>query len=95
MQVVRDDLAPWTNEKIDIQVDPAYLPSSEERSVMLQVGLVLLEDTLVPLLVFLWRDEMSLYLRRQSDVWKFGKNQSEKNISLISPLSSRHSRWTQ
>ena len=74
LQVIRDDLSPWTSEKIDIQVDPAFLPCSEERSVMLQVGLVLVEETLVPLLIFLWRDEMSLYLRRQSDVWKFGKN---------------------
>ena len=68
-----DNYQPWSGEKIDLQVDPVYLPCSEERSVMVQVGLALLEDTLTPILVYLWRDERNIFLRRQSELWKFGR----------------------
>jgi hypothetical protein len=68
---VLDSFDPWSEEKIEIQIDPQYLPSSEDRPVLLQVGLVLMQDTLVPLFVYLWRDMKSLYLRRQSTVFKF------------------------
>ena len=52
---VLDSFEPWSKEKIEIQIDPQYLPSSEDRPVLLQVGLVLMQDTLVPLFVYLWR----------------------------------------
>ena len=73
MQVLVDDYQPWSSEKIDLQVEPLYLPYNEEKSVMLQVSLALLEDTLRPILVYLWRDERNIFLRRQSELWKFGK----------------------
>ena len=68
---VRDSFDPWSDEKIEIQIDPQYLPSSEDRPVLLQVGMALLEDTLVPIFIYLWRDTKSLFLRRQSKVFKF------------------------
>ena len=72
MQVVRDDSAPWSGQKIDLQIDPVHLPSSEDRAALCQVASVLIQDTLVPLFVYLWRDERNLYLRRQRSVVKFG-----------------------
>ena len=68
---VKDNFEPWTDEKIDVQIDPQYLPSSEERQVILQIGMVLIQGTLVPLSIYLWRDEKNLFLRRQSSVFKF------------------------
>ena len=80
-----DNYLPWSGEKIDLQVDPVYLPCSEERSVMVQVGLALLEDTLTPILVYLWRDDRNLFLRRQSELWKFGKYEISMNPSPLRP----------
>ena len=71
--MVVDDYQPWSSDKIDLQVDPLYLPSNEEKSVMVQVGLALLEDTLRPIVVYLWRDERNIFLRREAELWKFGK----------------------
>ena len=71
--MVVDDYQPWSSEKIDLQVEPLYLPYSEEKAVMLQAGLVRLEDILSPILVYLWRDERNIFLRRQAELWKFGK----------------------
>ena len=62
----------WSQEKIEIKVDPNYVPSSEEKCVLLQVGSVLIHDTLVPLFIYLWRDDKNLILRRQSTVVKLG-----------------------
>ena len=82
-QVVRDESEPWSGQKIDLQIDPVYLPSSEDRAALCQVASVLIEDTLVPLFVYLWRDERNLYLRRQSSVVKFGNyfSQEEEKIN--------------
>ena len=83
--MVIDNYQPWSADKIDLQVDPVYLPCSEERSVMVQVGLALLEDALTPIFVYLWRDERNIFLRRQSELWKFGRklNYFESDISDI------------
>ena len=70
---MRDESAPWSGQKIDLQIDPVYLPSSEDRAALCQVATVLIEDTLVPLFVYLWRDEKNMFLRRQRSVVKFGK----------------------
>ena len=83
---MRDESAPWSGQKIDVQIDPVYLPSSEDRAALCQVATVLLEDTLVPLLVYLWRDERNMFLRRQRSVVKFGNyfplSQQEEIIEL-------------
>ena len=77
-EVVQDESEPWSGQKIDLQIDPVYLPSSEDRAALCQVAIVLIEDTLVPLFVYLWRDERNLYLRRQSSVVKFGNYFSQE-----------------
>ena len=28
-QVIKDNFEPWSNEKIDIQIDPTYIPTSQ------------------------------------------------------------------
>lgn len=80
-QVVRDESEPWSGQKIDLQIDPVYLPSAEDRAALCQVASVLIEDTLVPLFVYLWRDERNLFLRRQSSVVKFGNYFSHEEKS--------------
>ena len=82
MQVMIDNYQPWSADKIDLQVDPVYLPCCEERSVMVQVGLALLEDALTPIFVYLWRDERNIFLRRQSELWKFGKTLNYLQLGL-------------
>ena len=82
LQVVEDDYQPWSRERIDLQLDPGYLPCSEERSVLLQVGLARLGDTLSPVLVYLWRDDRNLFLRRQAELWKFGKSNHQMVLLL-------------
>ena len=80
---MRDESAPWSGQKIDLQIDPLFLPSSEDRAALCQVATVLIEDTLVPLLVYLWRDERNMFLRRQRSVVKFGNyfsQQEEENL---------------
>ena len=57
---------------------------------VVQVGLALLEDTLLPVLVYLWRDERSLYLRRQSELWKFGEDQPDNCIMYLISLQQSH-----
>ena len=54
------------------------------------MGLVLLEDTLLPVLVYLWRDERSLYLRRQAELWKFGEDQLDNCIMYLMYLQQSH-----
>ena len=81
---MRDESAPWSGQKIDLQIDPLFLPSSEDRAALCQVATVLIEDTLVPLLVYLWRDERNMFLRRQRSVVKFGNyfSQKEEKVKL-------------
>ena len=54
------------------------------------MGLALLEDILLPVLVYLWRDERSLYLRRQSELWKFGEDQLDNCIMYLISLQQSH-----
>ena len=59
-------------EHIELQINPELLPCSEERSVLLQLGRALVnEEDLAPVLIFLWRDEKNLFLRRQEKLFRF------------------------
>ena len=38
LQVVVDQCEPWSGRKIDLQIDPVYLPCTEEARALIQVS---------------------------------------------------------
>ena len=83
--LLRDEGA---EQHLELHINPEFLPSSEEKPVMLQLGVVLVqEEDLVPLHVFLWRDEKHLFLRRQEKVWRFVVTHGGPNSILHIQLS--------
>ena len=75
-------------ERLDLHINPEFLPASEERPVVLQLGMVQVEeDLLAPLHVFLWRDEKHLFLRRQEKVFRFVVTHGGPNSILHIQLS--------
>merc|ERR1719319_94061 len=75
-------------ERLDLHINPEFLPANEERPVMLQLGMVQVEEDLIaPLHVFLWRDEKHLFLRRHEKVFRFVVTNGGPNSILHIQLS--------
>lgn len=83
--LIRDE---GPEEHVELHINPEFLPGSEDKNVMLPLGMVLIEgEDLAPLHVFLWRDEKNLFLRRQEKVFRFVVTHGGPNSILHIQLS--------